>query len=458
MRWAADVDKLLSYGIGLGPARAAIVEDSGVVSYADLHSEVARLAEKLRTIGFRPGHRVAIALPAGRAMLAALLATLRCGALVTILSPKLGAPLRLRRLNAFRPDLVLEEGSSLAAIEPPAASAAKADEAGHLVLWTSGSTGMPCGIVLSWQGTLWNASTNAAVLGLRSDDSALVLLDGSYCYALIHQIFSHLAVGGRVVVPPQPLWLEDVGRYIERWKPTTLALVPSMLQALLMKPRLLGPLATLRMITIGGAPIDEALLRATQSAIPGVQIVVTYGLTEAGPRVCTRFCRADESVTQGMVGLPMPGVEVRVAEDGELLVKSPSVRQGLLKDALIVPAAPWVRTGDLGAIEADGRISVRGRIKPMINRGGAKLAPGEIEEVLLSHPDVVGAHVVAIPHRRFGEAPKAFIVLASEASQFSASSALAKHCLAQLGAPWVPERFEFVAELPEQMNSWKAAK
>ena len=119
------------------------------------------------------------------------------------------------------------------------------------------------------------------------------------------------------------------------------------------------------------------------------------------------------------------------------------------------PVSPWLATGDLGELGADGVLRVLGRRRPMINRGGFKLSPGEIERVLSADPSVVAARVVVVPHSRLGEAPKALIVLRPDAAP--EPLALARRCLDLLGAHWVPVAFEFLSALPPAGPSWKDA-
>lgn len=435
------------------PARTAVRCEDGDWSATELWCAADRVSSDLCMRGMRPGHRIAVVLPAGRAALATLLGAMGAGGFVALLSPTLGPEARRYRIEAFRPEIVIDQDHGPAdgpQIDTPPACPGNG---GRLVLWTSGSTGLPRGIVHEWQGILWNARSNATELRLVRDDRALVLLDAAYCYALVHQILSHLIVGGSVAIPPQPAWLEATGRFIERFEATTLAVVPSILRSLLALPRLHTSLRRLRLLTVGGAAVDEALLRVAQEALPGVQIVVTYGLTEAGPRVATRFVKRSEDVSAGTVGHVLPGVDLRIGGDGGILVRSPSVRVGVLNDGMVRHAPEWLDTGDLGEMCADGTLRVLSRRRPMINRGGSKLAPGEIERILLGVPGVAEARVVAMPHARLGEVPRAFIVPLPGAPP--EPRVLARRCLDELGAAWVPTAFNFVPTLPRAVSSWK---
>ena len=314
----ARLDYLFPGQLGYAQEHAALVSNEGAWTVGDLVSAIDKVALALRRRGVKRGHRIAILLPTGPMAVATLLGALRVGGFVALLSNSLGPGARQYRLNAFRPNVIIDPDHSPEDTDTVAASPSSPIDAGRVLLWTSGSTGLPRGIVLDWGGVLWNARTNACAVGLRATDRALVLLDGAYCYALVHQILSHFVVGGSVAIPPQPAWLEATGRLIERFEPTNVAVVPSILRVLLSLPRLYAPLRRLRFITIGGAAADEALLMRAQRIMPDVQLVVTYGLTEAGPRVATRFFRVDEKEAPGNVGHALPGVDLRVAKNGQI--------------------------------------------------------------------------------------------------------------------------------------------
>lgn len=435
------------------PNRVAIVSEDGVWTIADVRREIEHTAQRLRARGFAAGHRIAVSLPAGRAALATILGALCSGGIVAPLSRSLGPAARCFRLQELQPDIIVDEDGGRNGDFAIVGRAASTPDVGCLVLWTSGSTGLPKGVVLDWRGVLWNARANACELDIRPTDRALILLDPTYCYAFVHQILSHWIVGGSVAMPPQPVWLEATGRLVERFEPTTLAVVPSILRTLLALPRLHAPLGRLRLLTVGGAAVDEALLRRAQETLPEVKLVVTYGLTEAGPRVATRFVRRHEDLPAGTVGRVLPGVDLWVDTEGQIFVRSPSVRVGVLEKGRIRLAPAWVATGDLGELGSNGTLRLIGRRRPMINRGGVKIAPGEIERVLCSDPNVVAARVVAMPHARLGEVPKALVVPRPYA--VPTISSLACRCFEQLGAAWVPVAFEFMQSLPPAPSGWK---
>jgi acyl-CoA synthetase (AMP-forming)/AMP-acid ligase II len=141
---------------------------------------------------------------------------------------------------------------------------------------------------------------------------------------------------------------------------------------------------------------------------------------------------------------------------GELWVQSPSVRLGYLRQGLLeLAAAPsdWVATGDLAELQPDGSVRILGRLRPLINRAGVKIAPGEIERILEEHPGVAQARVVAMPHDRLGDVPLAYVV--PQPGLAPCPTALMSHCRELLGAAFVPAQVELVAQLPMAFRSWK---
>jgi O-succinylbenzoic acid--CoA ligase len=204
---------------------------------------------------------------------------------------------------------------------------------------------------------------------------------------------------------------------------TLVSLVPTML-ARLLDAGLREP-PTLRWALLGGGPVGLALLeRAARARVP---VAPTYGMTEACSQIATN-------------GWPLPGVEILVAADGELLVRGATVAvRSLSPDG-------WLHTGDLGALDAQGRLTITGRKADTIVTGGENVAPTEVETVLLEHPAVVEAGVFGRPDREWGEAVVATVVLrvgvAVDADE------LRRHCAARVAAFKVPKSIGFADALP----------
>jgi O-succinylbenzoic acid--CoA ligase len=204
---------------------------------------------------------------------------------------------------------------------------------------------------------------------------------------------------------------------------TLVSLVPTMLSRLL-EAGLRDPPA-LRWVLLGGGPIPPALLERARAA--NVRVAPSYGMTEACSQIATN-------------GWPLFGFELRIAGDGEVLVRGPAVAAGALA------GDGWLHTGDLGALDERGRLSIHGRKADTIVSGGENVAPVEVEAALLSHPEVADAAVLGRPDREWGEAVVAKVV--ARPGTAPEPEELRRHCAAQLAPFKVPKRIELVDSLP----------
>jgi acyl-coenzyme A synthetase/AMP-(fatty) acid ligase len=452
MPWLPD-RSLLAVGLEQGPDRPAFVTAAKTTTYRELAVKVAAVAATFDREGLGAGHRLALVSTPSPDTFAVLLAAWERGMVVSLLSHALAEAARQYRIDEFQPHRII---TSSATLEGPAVAAGAPGPWScqpGLCMWTSGTTGAPRGAYLSVDAVRWNVNSNAVALGLRADDRTLLVLDAAYCYGLIHQVLTHLSMGATVVIPARPGWAPDVDTQIEAHQCTTLAVVPSLLQTLLLATK---HLHRLRILTIGGAPSPEKLLETAHAKLPDTEIIVTYGLTEAGPRVCTRRSRPGQTLP-GNVGQPFPGVTLSVSEDGELIVETPSRSTGVIAGGTLTPSQGELRTGDLATIDPDGSLRIVGRRSRAINRGGLKISPEELERVLCLDERVRAARVVGTPDRRFGEAPLAYVQpVASD--RLPDIGQLASLCRRQMGNPWVPKRIEVVETLPAVSRSWKEAQ
>jgi O-succinylbenzoic acid--CoA ligase len=209
----------------------------------------------------------------------------------------------------------------------------------------------------------------------------------------------------------------------EQPRVTLVSLVPTML-ARLLDAGLREP-PSLRRVLLGGGPIAPALLR--RAALAGVNVAPSYGMTEACSQIATD-------------GFPLLGVQLRIADDEEILVRGRNVSAGALG------ADGWLHTGDLGRLDDGGRLVIAGRKADTIVSGGENVAPAEVEAVLLEHPGVVDVAVFGRPDAEWGEAVVAHVVLAP--GQTVAPEQLRVHCAERLAPFKVPKRFEAVAGVP----------
>ncbi len=257
----------------------------------------------------------------------------------------------------------------------------------------------------------------------------------------------------------------DAGRWlelVERHRPVVAFLVPAMAQLLVAHPRFADTdLTSLAALTFGGAPMARATLLRLAERLPGADVLVGYGLTEFG--AVARTPSGDAGRHLGSVGRPFDGIEVRVVGEhgaeagqglvGEVTVRGPGPARRYYKDVEATEQTwrdGWLHTGDLGYLDADGFLWITGRAKDVIIRGGHNIAPRDVEEVLLSHSDVVDAVVVGVPHDVLGEDVATWVVL--RAGSLITGDDLRSFMLERLADYKVPRVVHMVDELPRNAS------
>jgi acyl-CoA synthetase (AMP-forming)/AMP-acid ligase II len=307
-------------------------------------------------------------------------------------------------------------------------SAALGPEDPSDILFTSGTTGVAKGVVMTHGRTLGVASDWVAMTGLGPDDTYLMVNPYFHMFGLKAGILACL-VGGATMLP-EPVF--DVDRALARVaaeRVTVLPGAPTIYQAILDHPgRGDHDLSSLRVAVTGAADIPVELIRRVDAELPFAAIVTGYGLTEAGTASATSPEDDSETVAT-TVGRPRPGFELRLTdtegqevpagEPGEITLRGPTVMAHYLDDpeatAQTLSPDGWLRTGDLGVIDDHGCLRIVGRVKDMFIVGGFNAYPAEIENALLRHPDVQQAAVIGVPDDRLGEVGMAFVVLRPEA-------------------------------------------
>ena len=327
------------------------------------------------------------------------------------------------------------------------------------ILFTSGTTGVPKGVVMTHGRTLQVATDWVRMTGLHAGDRYLMVNPYFHMFGLKAGILASVAAGATML--PQPVF--DVDRVLERVAKegvTVLPGPPTLYQSVLDHPdRASYDLATLRVAVTGAADIPVELIRRVREELPFRFIVTGYGLTEAGTASATEPDDDFEAIAT-TVGRARPGFEIRIAdlegadvprgETGEILVRGGSVMSHYLDDPQATAAAlsteGWLRTGDLGVIDADDRLHIVGRSKDMFIVGGFNAYPAEIENALLQHPDINAAAVIGIPDERLGEVGMAFVILRAGAT--STSEDLIAWSRERMANYKAPRRVEVVTELP----------
>ncbi len=427
------------------PDHPALVWDGGALSWRELEARAAGAARRLAREGVGAGDVVALLLPNTWGLAAALWGGLALGATVAPLNPLLAADERARILGHLGARAVLDAApSEEAAAEamPIAASAAPG-----VILYTSGSTGQPKGAVLSHAAlAAANESWAGPVMGLTATDRVLAVLPLAHSFGLNGALLAPLLAGVTVVLQER-FTPEDTLRAIARHRATVFPGVATMFARILESPALEGAdLSSLRLAVSGAAPCPWALASEWRRRT-GVRIVRGYGMTELFRPIS--YLAADATDRADSIGRAVPGVELRVVED-ELWIRSPAAMDGYLRapeeTAAVIAADGWFRTGDLATISADGYVSIVGRKRELILRGGYSVVPGEVEAALLAHPAVAEAAVIGVAHPELGEEVAAFVTLRAGARAEPAD--LIAFCRERLAGYKYPRRVTIVEAMP----------
>jgi len=325
------------------------------------------------------------------------------------------------------------------------------------ILFTSGTTGVAKGVVMTHGRTLQVATDWVAMTGLGPDDRYLMVNPYFHMFGLKAGILACVASGATML--PEPVFDVDriLGR-VDQEQVTVLPGPPTLYQSILDHPRRAQyRLSSLRVAVTGAADIPVELVRRIHEELPFSTVVTGYGLTEAGTAAATSPGDDPETIAT-TVGRPRPGFELRIVGDdgdlpaghaGEVVLRGGSVMAGYLDDPEATERAlspeGWLRTGDIGLVDGDGYLHIVGRLKDMYIVGGFNVYPAEIENFLLRHPDVVQAAVIGIPDQRLGEVGMAFVVTRPGTGP---APDIIGWCRDQMANFKVPRVVELVDEIP----------
>ena len=480
------------------PEGTALVDERGTVSNAELEARVDSIATGLHHAGVRPGDVVAVQLPNVREHIEILLAVSALGAVTTTLymsfrgadlAAQLGhsrarmlvAPARIGDFSPFewlaghRTELPHLEAAVAVGGEAPGALPWERLAAGgpplprdwreptaadpFLLLYTSGTTSSPKGVPLNYHQMLSNARVGVPEHGLRAGDVVLSAAPFGHLYA-IYSVEIAIAAGAAIALLPafSPPALADA---IERFRPTQLFAAPAHLTAFLgtgLAAR--TDLSTLRLVVLAGAAVPPDLVRAFAPHLPNGEFCQLWGMTELQAGLYTRIGDGVD-LAAGSAGRASPGTEVRIADEegrevergaeGELQARGPSVFAGYFENseatARAFTAEGWFRSGDTARMDAAGNVTLTGRLKDVINRGGVKYHPQEVELLVERLPGVLQCAIAPIPDERLGERACCYVV--PRPGETVTLEAVCDFLLGEGIAKFkLPERLEVVEEMP----------
>jgi HIP---CoA ligase len=313
------------------------------------------------------------------------------------------------------------------------------------IVFTSGTTGRPKGVMMAHAQNLRWTRTWCDTVGLAEGDRYLIVNPFFHMFGYKAGCITSMMRGATIL--PVPVF--DVDRVldlVEREKVTVLPGPPTLYHSLLAAPAE-RDLSSLRLAVTGAADIPVELIRRVRDELPFRQIFTGYGLTEAGTVTLSAPDDSFEHIAT-TVGTACAGYEVRIADDGEVLVRGQCVMKGYLDDpaatAEAIGADGWLHTGDLGSVDDGGRLRIIGRKKDMFIVGGFNVYPAEIEGFLLEHPGVAQAAVIGVPDERLGQVGKAFVVRQADVS----ADDLIAWSRNRMAGFKVPRYVEFLEALP----------
>jgi acyl-CoA synthetase (AMP-forming)/AMP-acid ligase II len=462
-------------------ATAVILPESGTkVSYASLRSQVASVADAFASAGIKPGDRVAMSLPNGLDTIVCFLAASIAGtaaplnpgyrydefafymddtnAKLLVVPSQGGDDARRAAEERKIPVVVASVENGTVTLTPKATgkTAAAPDPEGiALVLHTSGSTGRPKRVPLKHRNLAVSAKNIIATYDLTPKDVALIAMPLFHVHGLVASTLATLASGGTVVVPakfnPLSFWrtVRDTGA-------TWYSAVPTIHTLLLARATGERPQGAenLRFIRSCSASLSPELMEGLEKAF-GAPVLEAYGMTEASHQMASNPL-PPKARKPGFVG-PGTGVKIGIMDAegnllpsgtaGEVVIQGPNVIEGYENNPEANATSftnGWFRTGDQGILDADGYLQLVARIKELINRGGEKISPREIDEVLLTHPSVAEAVAFGVPHPTWGEEVAAIVVLKGAATEADVLS----FCKERLADFKRPKKIHIVETIP----------
>jgi acyl-CoA synthetase (AMP-forming)/AMP-acid ligase II len=470
------------------PNRVALVLADQRLTFAELNDRANALAAYLSARGVHQGDRIAVLLPNSVEHIDSFFAAARIGAIWVPVNIRLAkaelvhviqhsASVALitddtrwgalsEELDTVRTTLLVDGAgaqgagyddalSRFAGAAPPETVVEDSDPA--IIMYTSGTTGVPKGVLIAHKSLAMNSLNRIAAVGV-GDDS--VLLSGLPLFHIggINSVVPLIERGRpSVVLPTGRFTATIVAHLAAAERATILTFVPAQYEELVKLDEGVFDTTGIRSAVWGASPASRELLEAMAARFPRAATVASFGQTEVGNATFMPPGRDREKL--GSVGVPAPGFDIRIVDEelnelsagqrGEIVYRGPQVMLGYYKQPEATAEAfsgGWLHSGDVGVFDEDGFLWIVDRKKDMIISGGENIYPAEVEQALIRHPAVAEVAVVGVPDERWGETPRAFVVLQSGSDV--GESELIGFCAEHIARYKLPTSLEFVEALP----------
>jgi acyl-CoA synthetase (AMP-forming)/AMP-acid ligase II len=450
------------------PARVVLIDGPTGKAWtgAEVIAGVKALAGGLSARGFGAGHRVALMSPNSPEFAVIFHAVGWAGGTLTTLNPTYSAAEVRHQLTArdamagtnCRELVIIEAMQAWHGPALPAQVPVDLDAHVFVLPYSSGTTGLPKGVMLSHRNLVVNVDQGLAVIKILPDETLVAFLPFFHIYGMNVMLNTHLIAGARLICMPRfdlPAFLGFVQDHHVRM----VMAVPPVANALAKHPLVDSyDISSLKVFVSAAAPLGAELSNAC-GARTGAMTMQGYGMTELSP--ISHFSNEERAVA-GAVGFTVPNTLCKIVDaggqalgvdaEGELCIKGPQVMMGYLNNpeatARTIDAEGWLHTGDIACFDASGQLFIRDRLKELIKVKGFQVAPAEVEAVLQTYPGVLDAAVIGVADEEAGEVPMAFVVLAAGVDL----GGVAAHLAAELSSYKQPKHIEVIDAIPKSAS------
>lgn len=461
------------------PAKMAIAGKKKATTYGELLERVQSGAAFLANLGVSAGDRVVLAASSSPAFVYGYFATHWLGAIAVPVDPKIGARRLNYIVNEVKPKAIftrrefrhgdyrgrLTDEFERVESSYPRSSFSRLDDVAD-VLFTTGTTGKPKGVVLTHRNIASAAANINTVIQNGSADREVVPLPLSHSFGL-GRLRCNILAGGAIIMAEGFTVARRIYEAIETWEATGFSFVPAGLAVLLrVSGDKIGEYSSqLKYVEIGSAPMSSDQKRHLMSLLPNTKICMHYGLTEASRSTFLEFHASSENLES--IGRPSPSISVRIVDErgkevpsyqqGEIVVSGAPVTTGYWRNPELTAAClvdGWFHTEDMGYMDRHGYLYLVGRRSDVINVGGLKVAPSEIEEILKLHDAIEECACIGIPDKEgvSGELVKAFLVANPHTVGRPSNNELVNFVRGKVEPYKIPSEFEWTNEIPKTLS------